>query len=309
MNISHLQEFVFLSKTLSFRETARHFYLSQSVLSKHIAALEDELGSRLLVRDSHNVGLTEAGRVFAEDARAIIGDYERALLNIAAVADAHRTVLRIGYLRGASQPVLPELIRYFEQRHPEYVLNLRSMEYDDVINHFSANQVDVAISMDFGDMLAERCDCMPIYRDEMRVVMAPGHPLASREAVTPAELAAQRLLVPDRHAYDGMRSFVLGLLPEECRDLPYETYADVDTLYVKVQTQGYVGLSSTHNRAVFGDRVAFTPLEGPDASYEVCLYVRRGFDAAAARACLDAAAHCADYLARHRSDFPLGPGA
>ena len=51
MNIDHLREFVYLAETLSFAATARHFFISASVLSKHVSALEDDLQVKLFVRD------------------------------------------------------------------------------------------------------------------------------------------------------------------------------------------------------------------------------------------------------------------
>ncbi len=48
MNIEYLREFVSLASSLSFNETARQFYISQSVLSKHIASMEKELGAKFV---------------------------------------------------------------------------------------------------------------------------------------------------------------------------------------------------------------------------------------------------------------------
>ncbi|WP_418238246.1 helix-turn-helix domain-containing protein, partial [Ellagibacter isourolithinifaciens] len=58
MNIDYLKEFIDLSETFSFSATARRFYVSSSVLSKHISAMEKELAVKLLRRDSHGVELT-----------------------------------------------------------------------------------------------------------------------------------------------------------------------------------------------------------------------------------------------------------
>lgn len=55
MKIEVLNEFLLLATNLSFTETARSLYVSQSVLSSHIIGLEKELGVRLFVRDRHSV--------------------------------------------------------------------------------------------------------------------------------------------------------------------------------------------------------------------------------------------------------------
>ena len=68
MRIDTLYEFLLLTSNLNLTETAKSFFVSQSVLSNHISGLEKELGIRLFVRDRHSVRLTEAGSLFLEDA-------------------------------------------------------------------------------------------------------------------------------------------------------------------------------------------------------------------------------------------------
>lgn len=79
MRIQTLYEFLVLSEKLNFTETAKGFFLSQSVLSDHITKLEKELSAKLFIRDKHSVRLTEEGRIFKEDAARIVADYEGAL--------------------------------------------------------------------------------------------------------------------------------------------------------------------------------------------------------------------------------------
>ena len=69
MRIEHLREFRILASTLSFTEAARKSFVSQSVLSKHISAMEKELGHKLVTRSRAGVSLTPEGEVF----RAIAG--------------------------------------------------------------------------------------------------------------------------------------------------------------------------------------------------------------------------------------------
>ena len=58
MRIEYLQECIDLAKTLSFTQTAKNFYLTQSVLSKHIAQLETELGVTLFLMLSVSFAIT-----------------------------------------------------------------------------------------------------------------------------------------------------------------------------------------------------------------------------------------------------------
>ena len=72
MNIDHLKEFAHLANTLNFSTTAQHFYVSTSVISRHIASLEDELGFKLFDRGSRRIELTEAGMRLRRRAEEIV---------------------------------------------------------------------------------------------------------------------------------------------------------------------------------------------------------------------------------------------
>ena len=79
VNIDMLDEFVYLAETLSFKRTADHFYLSKSVVSRHMSALEEQLGVRLFERDNRGARLTDAGRAFYPQAKRILNDWAMAL--------------------------------------------------------------------------------------------------------------------------------------------------------------------------------------------------------------------------------------
>ena len=149
MNIEYLGEFVYLADTLSFKRTADHFYVSRSVISRHIAALEEELGVRLVDRDNRAVSLTEAGHVFYREARTLLRDWETALERVRSVQDSSVSLARIGYLRNASRPVLVKFVRHMSEAHPHVRLSLTCMEYGELRRAMEEHTVDVALAMRF----------------------------------------------------------------------------------------------------------------------------------------------------------------
>ena len=72
MNTDRLQEFLVLSRTLSFSKAAAQLYLSQSILTRHIQSLEAELGVTLLERTTHGAVLTEAGKILARQGPSLL---------------------------------------------------------------------------------------------------------------------------------------------------------------------------------------------------------------------------------------------
>ena len=75
MTDKRLLVFTILARTLSFSETARQTGISQPAVSKHIAALESEIGAALFVRYGRTVALTEKGLALLQIAEKILDGY------------------------------------------------------------------------------------------------------------------------------------------------------------------------------------------------------------------------------------------
>jgi DNA-binding transcriptional LysR family regulator len=79
MNFSQIKCFLAAADCLSFTKAADRLYLSQPVLSRQIASMEDELGMELFVREKKSVRLTPAGEVLSEGLRQLANDYQALL--------------------------------------------------------------------------------------------------------------------------------------------------------------------------------------------------------------------------------------
>ena len=78
MNTKHLKAALALARHGSFTKAARELYVAQSTLSRHVAALERELGAALFVRGLDSVTPTRAGTAFLSEAQAVLEATERA---------------------------------------------------------------------------------------------------------------------------------------------------------------------------------------------------------------------------------------
>lgn len=133
--LAAMQVFVKVAELASFSEAAQALDQSKSTVSKHVAWLEEQLGTRLLNRTTRRLSLTEAGTGYLERCRQILTDVAEAESAISAHAATPRGLLKIaspmsfGFLHLA--PVLPD----FLERYPDIAVDLAMNDrYVDLID-------------------------------------------------------------------------------------------------------------------------------------------------------------------------------
>src|SRR5437764_12261217 len=107
MELRHLRYFVAVAEEENVSRAALKLHVSQPALSRQIRDLEDELGFLLLERTAKSVRLTEAGRKFLEEARAVVELSQQAVRNARAVATGQRSEVRLGYAPSLTAQILP----------------------------------------------------------------------------------------------------------------------------------------------------------------------------------------------------------
>lgn len=107
MELEHLNEFLVLAERKCYAQSAEELFISQSALSKHIAAMEAKLGVQLFHRDSRSVMLTKYGELLRLSARAVTAEWSafRSALNEELRAD--QGGLRIGGTEGLPEHLTP----------------------------------------------------------------------------------------------------------------------------------------------------------------------------------------------------------
>lgn len=299
MNIDHLREFSYLAETLSFSITANTFFISTSVLSKHIAALEKELGAQLFLRTRKHISLTEPGRIFYADVQVVLNSYDKALEDVRLAVEKSKHVMRVGYLRYATEPFLDMFVRRVEDTHPEISVEATCLEYGPLIKAHWSHEVDVILSMDFDPEAKPVCEFAPIYKDRLNLVVPEGHPLYEKEGgIMPQDLEGMKFALPRKGKYPGFGAYVATLL-DSVRNAEVEEYNDIHTMYSLIRGRKLLGFCSS-NVGVYREGVRFLPLFYIDTTYDISAMWLKTMSPELVRAAREASEFCRRYLA-HQS--------
>jgi DNA-binding transcriptional LysR family regulator len=206
-----LRYFVAVAERLHFGRAAEALHISQPPLSRAIRALEERLGVALFVRSRRRVELTAEGARFLEEARRIVGQLERAVLELRGMASGEQGRLRIGFVSLADYGVLPGLLKSFKGARPRVTLALREMLSPEQALALGAGELD------FGLLLPPvsdetRLEHLVVQRERFVAALPSRHRLArvsGRLAVS--ELAGEPLVMVPREIAPGLYDIVRGL--------------------------------------------------------------------------------------------------
>jgi DNA-binding transcriptional LysR family regulator len=126
----------------SFVGAAERLNLSTAMTSKHLAHLEEHLGTRLLNRSSRSSSLTESGKIFFERCKVILEEVADAELAVGSVSGVPRGTLRVSAPSWGGTRLMADLLAAYRQRYPEVVVNI---SFEDRFVDLVADGYDLAI--------------------------------------------------------------------------------------------------------------------------------------------------------------------
>ena len=142
MDIKTLKSFISVAKHKSFSQAARELNTVQPAVSRHISALEGELGFSLFNRNSRDVVITQAGEQLLKDASNILLLTEQAKTQAKRAHNGQIGTLNIAYLSSACLGFMAMLIRTYKLQFPHVHVSLFEMTATEQIKALKDEQVD-----------------------------------------------------------------------------------------------------------------------------------------------------------------------
>lgn len=184
----HLRVFQAVAKYRGYARAAREeLFISQPAVSKHVQALEEEVGAKLFCRVGKQIELTEAGALVlqcAEQMHLLTEETRRAVRELQGL---QRGTLRVGASITAGTYLLPPSLAAFAQRYPGITLSMDFANSQGVIAGMLDRQWDLGMAGNIADH--PQLEVHPYYTDPLVLIVPPQHRLAMLSTVTLADLA------------------------------------------------------------------------------------------------------------------------
>jgi DNA-binding transcriptional LysR family regulator len=123
MELRALRYFVELVKQKSFTSAAERMHVTQPTISKMVKALETEVGAPLLLRDSRQLTLTDAGEVVYRRGLDVLAAHAQLEAELSELGALARGTLTIG-IPPMGGPLFTPIVAAFRKRHPKIELKL-----------------------------------------------------------------------------------------------------------------------------------------------------------------------------------------
>src|SRR3974377_182201 len=133
MELRHLRYFVAAAEAENVSKAALRLHVSQPALSRQIRDLEEELGFPLFERSAKAVRLTEAGKTFLSEARAVLQRAEEAVNTARAIATGGRAELHVGYAPSPMVRIMPQALRSFQAQMPKVRVRLHDLSTQEML--------------------------------------------------------------------------------------------------------------------------------------------------------------------------------
>jgi DNA-binding transcriptional LysR family regulator len=207
MELRHLRYFVAVAEEQNVTRAAARLHVSQPPLSRQIRDLEAELGVALFEHGAKAVRLTEAGRVFLSEARAVVQRANEAVQAVKAVARGQRSEINVGYAPSLTVELLPRALRFFQEANPATRVHLHDLSTQQMLTGLREAKLDAALLIEVSGSGLAGLAFDEIHRYAICVAVHPAHPLARARKIGLEQIAGERLIAytvadyPEYHAW------------------------------------------------------------------------------------------------------------
>ncbi len=204
---------VTLSEELNFTRAAKRLGISQPGLSRRVSSLEAQHGFKLFERNHSNVTLTDAGRIFVEEARLALLHDERAIQSARAAVEGVESILKVGRSPYADPFLTSALLSIHLPLFPNFQVSLHSDFAPDLEHDLLDRKLDLALIANPG--ANRKLTTSVVAESHMYAILPESSPLIAKEGVTLSDLADYTWILFERKAHPDLHDTILRRASEE----------------------------------------------------------------------------------------------
>jgi DNA-binding transcriptional LysR family regulator len=277
MELRHLRYFVAVAETLHFGQAAAKLSIAQPSLSQQIQQLEAELQAGLLRRTKRRVELTEAGRLFLDQARDILARTDRAAIIARRVGRSDAQRLRVGFGYCMDQSCLASVAAEFGLIHQAIQVEVKTLSVPSQLASLREGRIDIGfVRPPVSDPML---NSDVLIREALVIALPSRHRLATKPRVSLAALEHEPFILVPRDAVPVYHDAVL----KACRVAGFMPHGphEADQLQVMigmVAAGAGVALVPESARRIRQHRVVYRPVQPAPDPLETAVAWRRDDD-------------------------------
>lgn len=212
MNLDYIREFVVLTQVGKYQKAADILFLSQSALSKHIMALEKELGADLFIRSKKQKQvLTPFGKSFLPYALQLNSIYSEMDSGLLQLADGNPPKITIGTSPLVTLYTVFAFLDEFLQKFPDIRIEIIDASQDMLYELLRAGSCDLIIVQESKQMPENEFKKILYAQDKLVVILPKDHPLACKNAAAFEEIASERFIQTSQSLLSNISDELSGL--------------------------------------------------------------------------------------------------
>jgi DNA-binding transcriptional LysR family regulator len=192
MNLEYLNTFIEVVNKKNLSAAAKKLHLSQPTVTAQIQKLEQELGCRLIERDTHNFSLTAKGKRVFLFAEYMYQEHKHLLFDLAQIDKGVTGRLTVAASPNIGEYIVPNLISRFREENPALEIIVSIMDAQTVVKMVAEDPEVVGFSGI--PPKSPEIDYIRFGEDEMVLIVYPGHPFTVKKQVTLADLIGETLI-------------------------------------------------------------------------------------------------------------------
>src|SRR3984893_17746318 len=279
VELRHLRYFVAVAEAENvLRAATQKLHVSQPAVSRQIRDLEDELDVQLFERTGKALNLTDAGRVFLREARAVLERTNEAVRNVRDFAQAGETELHVGYAPTPSGHILSATLRAFQKAMPNVHVKLHDWSNEEIAVGLRDGRLKVALIAralerdTFRDFRFEE-----LLREQVRLAVPPNHPFARRRSVSLADAAREPLVGLTREDFPDYHAYLAAIFaPVKNKPQAIEEYDSMTSVISAIEAGTGVGVAVDALGYSFGSRVKLVRLTPEPRPLSFGIAARKG---------------------------------